>query len=213
MPAPTRRSVLRGLAGAAGLGAVAGCITGGRLRRYRVLVDDVPAALPATVAVRAVETPTRKWPLTLEVEFASTADEPTTFAVDAPGAFPFGRTVARNRAPSTRGPETPSGPQRVVLADAGGGTFDEGCWTAAPMPSATGEPPGDDAGPHRVRLSPGESVTVERAVLNHEGNTVCYPIGRYRFPVAYRWEGSSNGSGDAVPWGFVLEISDLRPDE
>lgn len=211
MPAPTRRSVLRGLAGAAGLGAIAGCVTGGRLRRYRVLNDDVPAALPATVSVQPVKTPTRKWPLILEVEFTSTAEEPTTFAVDTPGRFPIGRTVARNRAPTTRGPGTPSGTQRVVLAHAEAGTLDEGCWTATPSTDAGGGGSGADS----VRLAPGESVTAERAVLNAEGNETCYPIGRYRFPVEYRWGNSATvaADGTAASWGFALEISDLRPEE
>ena len=66
-----------------------------------------------------------------------------------------------------------------------------------------------------MRLAPGESVTAERAVLNDEVNETCYPSGRYRFPVEYRWGNSATVAANetAASWGVALEISDLRPDE
>lgn len=206
----TRRSVLRGAAGLLGIVGLGGCVTGGRLRRYRVTNDAIPDALPATVTVEAFATPTRDRPLLLRVGFESTADEPTEFAIEPPGGFPFGRTTAENGAPSTRGPTTRTDPQHIVLADADAGSFLDGCWTA----TGSGDSMDDDAGDEHVRLSPGGSVEVERAVLNHEANQVCYPIGIYRFPVTFRFRrvAASGDDWSSVPWGFSLEISDLRPD-
>lgn len=195
--------------GALGLASLGGCVTGGRLRRYRVTNDAVPDALPATVSAEAVATPTSDRPLLLRIGFESTAAEPMAFAIEPPGPFPFGRTTARNRAPSTVGPNTQSTPQHVVLANAEAGSFVDRCWTATGPGAAT-----DDGAAERVQLSPGGSVEAERAVLNHEANRVCYPIGVYRFPVTFRFRPvASTGGWATAPWGFSLEISDLRPDE
>lgn len=208
----TRRGLLRTIAGTVGVSALGGCITGGRLRRYRVINDAIPDALPATLSATAVATPTEERPLVIEISFESTAGEPTTFAIDPPGTFPFGRTTVENRAPLPTEIEgvsaTPhAGPRRVTLSDTDAGVLVDQCWTATDDSNATTE------GDHRVRLAPGESVSVERAVLNYAENPTCYPIGVYRFTEAFRFK-SSNApeNGSAVKWGFSLEISDLRPD-
>lgn len=201
--------MLRGAAAAMGVGALAGCVTGGRLNRYRIRNDPVPDALPATVSAEAVATPSQERPLLLEIEFASTASEPTEFAVEPPGPFPLGRTTAKGRAPSTRSPATGTETRQVVLDTPGTGTFVEGCWTATDPGGSSDGTTGSD----RVRLDPGESITVERVVLNHPSNGICYPIADYRFSAAFRSVAVSaqeRGDGPSVPWGFSLEITDLR---
>lgn len=210
MTSLNRRSVLRGAVGALGLGGLSGCLTGGRFRRYRVSNDAVPDALPAAVSADAVATPTNERPLVLEVSFESTASEAKTFSIEPPGAFPVGRITAGNEAPSTRRATTGSGVQRVVLAAVDAGTFEDACWMAAEADGASSEA----AGSHSVRLDPGETVTAERAVLNHAANTACYPIGVYRFGVTFRSAPADAPDEDGAPvqWGFALEISDLRPD-
>ena len=212
-----RRTLLHGTACVLSVGMLGGCLTGGRLRRYRVSNDPVPDDLPATVAAEAIATPTSERPLLLEISFESTASEPRTFAVEPPGSFPIGRTVAANQAPSTVGPTTRSGPARLVLADAGAGTYEEQCWLATgtdgPATGTASSSPGS-AGTDRVRLTPGESVTVRRVVLNHVANVVCYPTGEYRFAVTFRSApaGESPEDAESIRWGFDLEVSNLRPD-
>lgn len=211
----SRRSMLCG-AGALLLGSsLAGCATGGRLRRYRVTNADSVDGLPATVSADAVATPTMERPLLIEITFASTADEPMDFAIEPPGSFPFGTATAVNRVPQPRTDAgTTVGLQRIVLAPRGAGEIRDGCWFAT-SPSSSGDDGGADPGESLVRLAPGEDVTVRRSVLNHEGNAVCYPIGRYRFHETY-WAGEgapSRYESAGTRWGFDLEISDLRPDE
>lgn len=205
MQALTRRSLLRGVVGAIGTWGLSGCLIGGRFRRYRVSNDSVPDGLPATVNAEAVRTPTNEWPLGLVIRFESTADEPRTFTVEPPGAFPIGRATAENR-PTQIG----SDPQRLVLAGPGAGTLRDECWTAVHADGASSTP----ADPDRVRLAPGESVRVERAVLNHPANSACYPVGVYRFSVSFRSAPVEAPAREvpSLPWGFTLEIGGLRPD-
>lgn len=200
------------VAGTVCVSTLGGCLTGGRLRRYRVTNDDSPVAFPATVSATVVDTPTREWPLVLEISFKSTASEATTFAIEPPGAFPFGRMTVENQAPPPTDPEgistTPlQGPRRVTIADPDAGALIDQCW------NATDDGSEKDEADHRLRLAPGESVSVERAVLNDAGNATCYPIGVYRFTQAYQFGTSDrSGTGSTANWGFSLEISDLRPE-
>lgn len=215
MQSLSRRSILRG-AGALLVGsALAGCITGGRFRRYRVTNADAAADLPATVSAEAVATPTTEVPLLVEITFTSTADEPTDFLIDPPGSFPFGTVTATNREPRPlTETQTRTGPQHVVLAPRDAGELRDGCWLATAPPSIE-EEPATDQGEVLARLAPGEAVTVRRSVLNHPDNDVCYPIGVYRFEETY-WVGEDALAPDdssGVRWGFDLEITDLRPEE
>lgn len=211
----SRRSMLCGAGALLVVSSFAGCLVGGRLRRYRVTNADPVGDLPATVSAEAVATPTMEQPLLIEITFTSTADEPLDFAIDSPGSFPFGTVTVMNLAPQPRTDAvTASGPQRVVLAPRDAGEIRDGCWSATAS-SASGEDGATERSESLVRLGPGEAVSVRRSVLNDPANAVCYPIGRYRFDETY-WVGedaSSRGDSGGIRWGFDLEISDLQPDE
>lgn len=209
MPEFTRRSILRGAGGVLGVGGLSGCLIGGRLRRYQVSNDPAPDGLPASVMAEAVRTPTNEWPLILRIEFESTADEPRNFSAEPPGGFPVGRVTAVNRA--ARGTtSTPSSPERLILAEPDAGALEDGCWRTAGTNDALGDP----SGPDSVQLAPGESIGVERAVVNYQSNTACYPVGAYRFSVSFRSTslGNPTSDGPSHPWGFTLNITGLRPD-
>ena len=213
MRTPTRRTLLRATAGSIACGALAGCTSGPLRRRYRVESDPVPPALNAAIEAQAILTPNRSHPLVVRITFASRADEPTEYAIEGDGRFPFGRAVAANTDPVE--PLVPEGgtppptetdrdrdPARVVVAPRGQSQERvDDCWRW------TG---GSDGDGDAVTLAPGGSTAVEYAVLNHPENEACYPLGTYRFTQTYL-VGSSGATSETVPWGFSLAITDIAP--
>lgn len=208
MWAASRRSLLRA-SGLVGTTALAGCLLGGRLNRYRVEAEAAPLGLPAEIEAEAVFAPSRDHPLVVEVTFTSVASEVTDFAIAGPGPFPFGPVIAENLTPGAGpGIRSPDSSQRLVASPRGeDGEIVDRCWRS----SATDEV--DSETTTATRLGPGESVTVAVAVLNHPDTDGCYPIGEYRFSHVY-WSGEAVKKPDETSgreWGFGLRVSDLRP--
>lgn len=208
MWAVSRRSLLRA-GGLTGATALAGCLPGGRLKRYRVEADVAPRGLPAKIEAEAVRAPSRDHPLVVEVTFISTASKMTDFAVDGPGPFPFGLATAENQISGAGATtQTPSSPKRLVASPRGeAGELIEHCWRAI------GTNDEDLETTTQTSLEPGESVTAAIAILNSPNTRGCYPIGEYRFSHVY-WSGEAVKKPDEASgseWGFGLRVSDLRP--
>lgn len=210
MLAVSRRSLLRLGATALGTGALAGCVGGGRLRRYRIGADAVPAGLPAAIEAAATVPPSREHPLVVEITFTSTAVSRMTFAVRPTSPFPFGTGTATNRSPSAGpSPRPGAAPRRLVVAPRGsrGELIDE-CW----RDTDTGGSDSVDQATSRIDLDPGESVSAEVVVVNHPENAGCYPFGSYHFNETF-WSGEAveaRGGDSGHAWGFTLDIVGLE---
>lgn len=204
----SRREFLGGAAAVVGVGGLSGCVTGGRLRRYRVVNEPVPAGLDASVAAEAVAGPTRNAPLRVRISFTATADRRTAYSIGSAGEFPFGEVTATGRRGDTDTGSTGASERNrmiVVPVDEPSAFVDQ-CWRRRPGSTQT-----DADGGALVRLEPEESITVERAIVNHPDNPACYPFGRYAFSDSF-WVGSAahdRAPADAIDWGFTLQINDL----
>lgn len=206
MGARSRRDFL-GAAAVVGVGGLSGCLTGGRLRRYRVVNEPVPSGLHASVAAEALAGPTRNVPLRIRITFTATADQRTAYSIGSAGEFPFGEVTATGRrGDSDTGSTGSSERNRMIVVPVDGrSAFVETCWRRRP---GSADPDDDGA---LARLDPDESITVERAIVNHPANSACYPFGRYAFSDSF-WVGSAahdRAPADAIDWGFTLQINDL----
>lgn len=204
----SRREVLGSGLALAGAGCLSGCLTGGRLRRYRVVNDPAPTGFGATVSAAALAGPTTNAPLRLRITFTAATDRPTAFALRPDRPFPFGEATATGvRREGDTGATGAAGTNRLVLVPTGDrSTFADRCWRLQSAAGAT--PTGGDA---VVHLDPDESVTAERTVVNHPDNPTCYPFGRYAFEETF-WAGpdaENRADTDAVRWGFTLEVNDM----